>query len=123
MPPELSWKWNQLRKDRVDLLWTCIRPANVVKDLRDITMETHWCETWQGVSKLVPGLGFFTQSTYSYTAVGDKRYFQTKSFRRFRPELAGQLYDTMGKVKAPAFLERTKRTPPASDATPQAGDG
>ena len=109
MPPQLSWKWNQLRKERIDLLWTCIRPANVVKDLRDITMETHWCESWQGVGKLIPGMGFFTQSTYSYTAVGDKKYFQSKAFRRFRPELASQLYDTMGKVQQPKFLQKREK--------------
>ena len=97
MPIELTWKWAQLRKDAVELRWTCIRPSNCVKDLRDITFETHWCSSWRR-------LGFFSLQHYSYTAVGDKRYYQSMSWKRFRPALAGRLYDTMGKVKAPEFL-------------------
>ena len=107
MPPELSRKWNQVRKDRIDLLWTCVRAPNVVKDLRDITMRTAWCESWKGVGALIPGLGFFTQTWYSYTAVGDKRYRESGGgLKRFRPGLASELYDTMGKVKSPETFRR-----------------
>ena len=97
MPVELSWKWQQLRKDGIELRWSCIRPNNVVKDLRDITFETHWCTSARR-------LGFFSVAHYSYTAVGDKKYFQSRSLMRFRPGLAGKLYDTMGKVKAAPFV-------------------
>ena len=96
MPPELCWKWAQLRKDAVELRWTCIRPANAVKDLRDITFETHWCTSWRR-------LGFFLVKHYSYTSVLDKRYYEGQSWMRFRKGLAGRLYDTLGKVKAPEF--------------------
>lgn len=96
IPIHVSQKWAQLRKDGVDLLWTCIRPANAVKDLRDITFETCWCNSWQR-------FGFFALAWYSYTAVGDKRYFQGRQFKLFRPGLAGKLYDTYGKVNAPLW--------------------
>ncbi len=96
MPAELCWKWAQLRKDAVELRWTCIRPANAVKDLRDITFETHWCTSWRR-------FGFFVVKHYSYTSVLDKRYFQSQKWMRFRKGLAGRLYDTLGKVKAPEF--------------------
>lgn len=120
MPPELSRKWNQVRKDRIDVLWTCVRAPNVVKDLRDITMRTAWCESWKGVGALMPGLGFFTQSWYSYTAVGDKRYKESGGgVKRFRPGLAAKLYDTMGKVQAPDSFTRLKHTPSTPEATPQ----
>jgi hypothetical protein len=116
MPVELSWKWQQLRKDGIELRWTCIRPANVVKDLRDITFETHWCSSARR-------FGFFIVAHYAYTAVGEKKYYQSRSLMRFRPGLSSKLYDTMGKVQAPSFVERTKRTPVTPEATPQATDG
>lgn len=101
MPAELSWKWQQLRKDQVELRWTCIRPNNVVKDLRDITFETHWCESYKK-------LGFMRQRHYGYTAVNDPKYLRATTFHRFRPKLWGQLYDTLGKVEAAAFVPRSK---------------
>jgi hypothetical protein len=96
MPAELTWRWQQLRKDGVELRWTCIRPNNVVKDLRDITFETHWCESYKH-------FGFFVLSHYAYTAVGDKRSFRSRSLQRFRPKLLAELYNTMGKVQAAQF--------------------
>ena len=93
MPPELTWKWQQLRKDRIELRWTCIAPNMVVKDLRDITFETHYCQSFKRV-------GFFLVSHYSYTKVGDKRFFMSRSLVRFQPKLLSQLYDTYGKVRS-----------------------
>lgn len=108
IPPELSWKWQQLRKDGIDLIWTCIRPANVVKDIRDITWETHWCESWKM-------FGFFVETVYSYTAVGEKKYYQGRSYRWFSPRRAGRLYDSMGKVKAPEW-QKKRGTEPAGES-------
>ncbi len=98
MPGELVWKWQQLRKDGIDLLWTTIRPNNVVKDLRDITSETHWCTSWRR-------FGFFTLRHYAYTQVNDRTCYQGRSYLFFRPGLAGKLYNTMGKVSGAHFLD------------------
>ena len=116
IPVYLSQKWAQLRKDGVDLLWSCIRPSNAVKDLRDITFETYWCTSWQR-------FGFFVLTAYSYTSVGDKRYYQGRHMRWFRPGLAGRLYDTYGKVGAPEWahphsLRAAKPGPPLQAAVP-----
>jgi len=94
MPPEVSYKWTQLRKDGVELRWTCVRPGHAVKDLRDITFQTTWCHSWRR-------FGFFWLHSYSYTSVGDKRYSISQRPLRFRPGVASKLYDTMGKVRSP----------------------
>jgi hypothetical protein len=101
LPVELSWKWAQLRKDAIQLRWTCIRPNNAVKDLRDITFCTHWCESYRR-------FGFFALKTFSYTAIGQKAYFEGRRFVRFRSSLFGKLYDTMGKVGAPEWAGGTR---------------
>jgi hypothetical protein len=99
MPDEVMWKWNQLRKYNIDVYWTCVRPGNVVKDLRDITFRTHWCSSWRR-------FGFFFYTTYTYTAVGDKRYKEGQHLRRYSPSRLAKLYDTTGIVKAPEFLRK-----------------
>jgi len=96
MPLDLSIKWAQLRKDGVQLRWTCPRPGNAVKDLREITFETHWCASMKR-------FGLMTQAHYEGVAVGDKKAFRSRTWQRFRPRLAGELYDTFGKVSGPAF--------------------
>lgn len=96
MPAELGWKWQQLRKDGVELRWTCIRPANVVKDLRDITWETGWCTSMKR-------LGFFMVAWYSYCAVGDQKFYQARTFFRMNRATATRLYDTTGKVEGALF--------------------
>jgi hypothetical protein len=106
VPLELSAKWAQLRKDGVDLMWTAIWVGSVVKDLREITMETTICTSWQR-------FGWFFMRTYSSTRVESKKFYQGMHIRIFRPGLAGRLYDTMGKVKAPDWAGRSRLGPPA----------
>jgi hypothetical protein len=102
IPLQLQAKWAQLRKDGIDLFTTAITISSMVKDLRDITWETNVCSSWQR-------FGFFIVRTYSGIRVGDKRFYQGSHFRPFRPGLAGKLYDTMGKVKAPQWAGKSVR--------------
>jgi len=94
VPLELSAKWAQLRKDGVDLYITALWTGSIVKDLREIVMQTTSCSSYRR-------FGFFVMTSYSGTMVGNKRFFETRAIRFFRPGLAGKLYDTLGKVKAP----------------------
>lgn len=94
MPDTLMDKWQQLRKDGVELRWTCITPGQVVKDLRDITWETAWCSSYVRI----PLFGFVSVNWYSYCKVGEKRYFQARNLVKFRKRRAGKLYDSWGKV-------------------------
>jgi len=92
MADELMAKWQQMRKDGIELRWTCIRPAQVVKDLRDITWETAWCSSYRRI-------GFFVENWYSYTAVQDPRYFMYRNISLLRGAKMRAAYDSMGKVQ------------------------
>jgi len=91
MADVLMAKWQQMRKDGVEMRWTCIRPSQVVKDIRDITFETAWCESWRR-------LGFFTENWYSYTMVQDKKFFLYRNISLLRGKRMRAAYDSMGKV-------------------------
>jgi len=102
---ELMAKWQQSRKDQVEMRWTCIRPSQVVKDIRDITWETAWCSSYRM-------LGFFMVNWYSYTAVQQKAFFQYRYLIWLRAGLSSSLYDTMSKVD-PFLRAAASAEPPA----------
>jgi len=91
MADDLMAKWQQMRKDGIEMRWTCIRPAQVVKDIRDITWETAWCSSYRR-------LGFFVENWYSYTAIQDARYFMYRNISLLRGAKMRAAYDSMGKV-------------------------
>jgi len=106
---ELMAKWQQMRKDKIELRWTCIRPQQVIKDLRDITWETAWCSSYRM-------LGFFVENWYSYTAVQDARYFMYRNISLLRGKRMREVYDSMGKVGGLLATGPSERAPsrPAS---------
>jgi len=91
MADALMNKWQQLRKDGVEMRWTCIVPSQVVKDLRDITFETAWCSSYRKV-------GFFIENWYSYTRIQEKKFFMYRNVSLLRSAEMRKVYDSMGKV-------------------------
>jgi len=111
MADELMAKWQQMRKDGIEMRWTCIRPAQVVKDIRDITWETAWCSSYRR-------LGFFVENWYAYTAIQDPRFFMYRNISLLRGAKMRAAYDSMGKVGQLVSARAAEGTATAADQRP-----
>jgi len=111
MADDLMAKWQQMRKDGIEMRWTCIRPAQVVKDIRDITWETAWCSSYRR-------LGFFVENWYAYTAIQDPRFFMYRTISLLRGKKMRAAYDSMGKVHQLVSSRPTESATTSAEARP-----
>ena len=94
LPGPLLWKWAQVRKSGLDILWTAQHQARVDKLVRELTFMLYQMFTWRK-------LGFFVGKAY----IGEvkKEFFASWLFVPFDISIARR-YDTYEEVSLPEYL-------------------
>ena len=94
LPGPLLWKWAQVRKSGLDIIWTAQHQARVDKLVRELTWMVYQMFSWRK-------LGFFAAKAY----LGEVRpeLFASWAFMPFDINVARR-YDTFEEVSLPEYL-------------------
>jgi len=113
LPGPLLWKWAQVRKSGLDVIWTAQHQARVDKLVRELTWMVYQMFSWRR-------LGFFAGKAY----LGEIRpeLFASWLFVPFDMGIARR-YDTLEEVTLPDYLAGTLRRDMAQAARRKAPAG
>lgn len=94
LPGPLLWKWAQVRKSGLDIIWSAQHQARVDKLVRELTFMLYQWFSWKK-------LGFFVAKAY----LGEVRQelFASWAFSTFDLSIAKR-YDTFEEVSLPEYL-------------------